>query len=524
MLRLQRPITTNLSRSVRFAFTRFRSTTSSDKSGSKDASDAEDASATILADRRDTNRINENFENKGPRATWLAALAERKRQLAQGKVIDSFSYNTPQKPVVSDKTRAESFSYLSLPFKNDAQLTDFYVSAAGRLRMGQIFQDLDALAGRISYRHCLPASPIIVTASVDRIYMLKRIDDIQNRNVIISGSVIWTGRSSMEILIKASTTDKDVSKDIKESDINDEDVFLTANFTFVARNPETHKSFPVNRLLPVTEQEWIDFRRAESHNAEKKLFAKNENLNKKAPTQEESEIIHKMFLESKKLVEFKELPKSVSFMKDTVEYSTSFMQPQYRNRHSYMIFGGYLMRQTFELAYCTAASTTRALPRFISLDSTTFRAPVPVGSVLFMKSAVVYTEHIHEADIKRTSTELTSETKDEYDGFLHFDSAPANTLTDDPTDFLNRPGTLIQVKVDTSVRDLDSVEQRPSGSFIYSYFVPKDSTEDGHSDPGYSSVIPETYSEMIEFIEGRRRAQETARYAQHLRETRKHKA
>ena len=43
-------------------------------------------------------------------------------------------------------------------------------------------------------------------------------------------------------------------------------------------------------------------------------------------------------------------------MKDTVMKSTLFMQPQYRNRHSYMIFGGYLLRQTFELAYCTAAT------------------------------------------------------------------------------------------------------------------------------------------------------------------------
>jgi acyl-coenzyme A thioesterase 9 len=523
MLRLYRhtPATRAFARHL-FSTTRCQST-SSNKSGSIDSSDAEDASSTVLADKRDATRVTEHFENKGLRATWLAALAERKHQLAQGKVIDSFSYNTPQKPIVSDKTRAESFSYLVLPFKNDIWLTDFYASAAGRLRMGQLFQDLDALAGRISYRHCLPASPIIVTASVDRIYMLKRVDQIENKNIVLSGSVIWTGRSSMEILIKASATEEDVDhKDLTEKDIRDEDVFLTANFTFVARNPETHKSFPVNRLLPVTEEEWIDFRRAESHNAEKKLFAKNENLNKKPPTQEESQIIHTMFLESKALTEFEELPKNISFMKDTVTHSTSFMQPQYRNRHSYMIFGGYLMRQTFELAYCTAASTTRALPRFISLDSTTFRAPVPVGSVLYMKSKVVYTEHIHESDIKRNST-VDTESKDKLDEFLHFNSTPANKLTDDPEDFLNRPGTLIQVKVDTSVRDLDDVKQRPSGSFIYSYFVPKESTEEGVPNPGYSSVIPETYSEMIEFIEGRRRAQDTARYAQQLREASKHR-
>ena len=48
----------------------------------------------------------------------------------------------------------------------------------------------------------------------------------------------------------------------------------------------------------------------------------------------------------------KKLNDGIAFMKDTVMKSTLFMQPQYRNRHSYD-FGGYLLRQTFELAYCT---------------------------------------------------------------------------------------------------------------------------------------------------------------------------
>jgi len=487
------------------------------EAGSNDASAAEDASTTILADKRDASRVVSTFEDETTRATWLAALAERKRQLAQGKVIDSFAYNTPQVPVISDKTRSESFSYLTLNFKEDLWLTDFYVNAAGRLRMGQIFQDLDALAGRISYRFVSPAAPIIVTAQVSRIYMLKRVDEIDNKNFVLSGSVVWTGRSSMEILIKASTTEDSISKDLKEEDIKDEDVFLTASFTFVARNPETHKSFPINRLLPITEKEWIDYRRAESQNAAKKLAKKKESLDKKPPTSEESQLIHKMFLASKELAQYEPKPKNVSFMKDTLTQSTSFMQPQYRNRHSYMIFGGYLMRQTFELAYCSAASFSNAFPRFVSLDSTTFKAPVPVGSVLFMNSTVVYTEHIHEQEIKPLTEELKDKSFSQ-NSFLHFDAPPTNKLSNDPDDFLNRPGTLIQVKVDTSVKALNDPKESPSGSFVYSFFVPKESTEDNIPDPGYSSVIPETYHEMIEFIEGRRRAQDTAQYARQIKQ------
>lgn len=480
--------------------------------GSNDSASAEDATASVLSDMKDTQLIK---NVTGSKATWLEALAERKKQLSEGKVIDSYSYNTPQKPDIQEKTRSESFTYLVLNFKEDEQLTDFYASASGRLRMGQIFQDLDALAGRIAYRHVSPSLPVIVTASVDRIYMLKRVKELERKNIILSGSVVWTGRSSMEILIKASAVENKVPRDLKEEDLNEDDVFLTASFTFVARNPETHKSFPVNKLLPISEKEWIDYRRAESHNAAKKLIVTRETLLKNPPTTEETHLIHNMYLQSKKLETFKQLPKNISFMKDTETNSTSFMQPQYRNRHSYMIFGGYLMRQSFELAYCTAAAFSRAFPRFISLDSTTFKAPVPVGSVLYMNSKIVYTEHIHESDIK-PSTEFQNTTSP-FDGFLHFDVQSANKLTSDPNDFLNRAGTIVQVKVDTWVRDLNDVEQKPSGCFIYSYFVPKDSVDDEIPDPGYSSVIPETYSEMIEFIEGRRRAIDTARYAQQIK-------
>lgn len=81
------------------------------------------------------------------------------------------------------------------------------------------------------------------------------------------------------------------------------------------------------------------------------------NLSLIEPTPEESKLIYDMWKSSKSLqndVE-KKLNDGIAFMKDTVMKSTLFMQPQYRNRHSYMIFGGYLLRQTFELAYCTAA-------------------------------------------------------------------------------------------------------------------------------------------------------------------------
>lgn len=456
------------------------------EAGSTIPAEAADASATIIADSRDLSRQYHT-------ATWMDALKERSKQLAEGKTLDSFSYIDPKTTEVREKTRADSFSFLVLPFKDDKWLCDTYINAFGRLRMGNLFQDLDALAGRIAYRHCSPAEPVNVTASVDRIYMVKKVDEIQNYNFVLAGSVTWTGRSSMEITVKGYSFEGSVPKKIEASSLPDDNVFLTANFTFVARNPMTHKSFAINRLLPVNEHEWSDYRRAESFNARKKYAAKDQGVIQ--PTDEENRLVHDMWNASKNLT--LDYAKHILLMKDTTIPSSLIMQPQYRNRHSYMIFGGYLLRQTFELAYCAATAFSSANARFVSLDSTTFKAPVPVGSVLSMSSTVVYTEHLH-----KNKTEAGTHSP--------LDLPSTNSISTNPDSFLSEPGTLVQVKVDTKIRDLSSPTFKEAGCFIYSFFVPCKSY--GANEPRYASVIPQTYSEMMEYVEARRRAQDTANY------------
>lgn len=443
---------------------------------------AADATATVNADNRDTSVTSQT-------ATWLDALTERAKQLKDGKTLDSYSYMNPKTTKVAERTRQESFSFLLLPFKDDKWLCDAYINAFGRLRVGQLFQDLDALAGRIAYKHCAPAEPVNVTASVDRILMLKKVDEIQNYNFVLAGAVSWTGRSSMEITVKGYAFENSLAEDFKEEDLPADKVFLTANFTFVARNPLTHRSFAINRLLPISELEWIDYRRAESYNAKKKLEAKNNALIE--PSDEETRLMHDMW---KATSVMPARDPNIKYMKHSKFTSTLFMQPQYRNRHSYMIFGGYLLRQAFELAYCAAASFTSAGPRFVSLDSTTFKAPVPVGAVLTMEASVAYTEHLQDEG-KNSKTRSP------------FDLPPTNNISKNPDAFLLEPGTLVQVKVDTRIQNLDSSETKESGRFIYSFFVP-----DSGSKVPVASVVPKTYSEMMTYVEGRRRAHDTANY------------
>ncbi|GME76700.1 unnamed protein product [Ambrosiozyma monospora] len=322
----------------------------------------------------------------------------------------------------------------------------------------------------------------------------------------------------MEISIKGFSYEENTPKEITPEIVTKDaaNCFLSANFTFVARNPKTHKAHPVNKILPTNEAEWLDYKRAESHNASKKMRAKLESLDKVPPTESESKMIHSLYNSTKAINKLQKKPENVHFMDTTKISATQIQQPQYRNRHG-VIFGGYLLRQTFELAYCTAGAFAKSYPRFISLDNVTFKAPVPVGCVLLADSEVCYTEHIHDPkdDPSPSVQTLNTILKD-------FDTS-ANELSNDSSEYFSVPGTLIQVKVNTKIRNLNDDPDKliESGTFVYSFFVARDGNGE-YDQPGYCSVIPESYSEMIDYVEGRRRAYETASYAQQLRLTGHH--
>ena len=51
----------------------------------------------------------------------------------------------------------------------------------------------------------------------------------------------------------------------------------------------------------------------------------------------------------------------------------------------------YLMRLAYQIGYSTAILFSGRTMRFLSLHSTTFKLPVPVGSILRLTSAVAHT-------------------------------------------------------------------------------------------------------------------------------------
>jgi acyl-coenzyme A thioesterase 9 len=117
------------------------------------------------------------------------------------------------------------------------------------------------------------------------------------------------------------------------------------------------------------------------------------------PTPEESHLIHTTYLKNLQYTDPATpltKPDSTIYMSTTTISSTAIMQPQHRNRHSFMIFGGYLLRRATELAFCCCSAFAQSRPIFLSLDPSTFGTPVPVGSTLCLEATVAYTEHWKE--------------------------------------------------------------------------------------------------------------------------------
>lgn len=118
-------------------------------------------------------------------------------------------------------------------------------------------------------------------------------------------------------------------------------------------------------------------------------------LLKTPPNIDERLIIHELFLKTvnEKAATFKRLitPENTVWMDEAGLKNIIVCFPQERNLYN-KIFGGFLMRQAFELAWANACIFSKSRPRLIAVDDIVFKRPVEIGSLLYLSSQVVYTK------------------------------------------------------------------------------------------------------------------------------------
>ncbi|KAF3434939.1 hypothetical protein FNV43_RR22026 [Rhamnella rubrinervis] len=334
--------------------------------------------------------INGDSPSRKPISLWPGmyhspvtnALWEARSKIFE-RLLDPPIDAPPQSELLT-KTPSQSRTSIHYNFSSDYILREQYRDPWNEVRIGKLLEDLDALAGTISVKHCSDDDSttrplLLVTASVDKIVLKKPISvDIDLK---IVGAVIWVGRSSIEIQL-------DVIQSTEEGSDASDLVALTANFIFVARDSKTGKAAPVNRLSPETEQENLLFEEAEARSN----LRKRKRGDRKELENGEANRLQTLLAEGRIFCDMPALADRDSILlRDTRLENSLICQPQQRNIHG-RIFGGFLMHRAFELAFSTAYAFAGLVPCFLEVDHVDFLRPVDVGDFLRLKSCVLYTE------------------------------------------------------------------------------------------------------------------------------------
>eukprot|EP00698_Gefionella_okellyi_P025311 TRINITY_DN9232_c0_g1_i1.p1 TRINITY_DN9232_c0_g1~~TRINITY_DN9232_c0_g1_i1.p1 ORF type:complete len:450 (-),score=94.55 TRINITY_DN9232_c0_g1_i1:135-1484(-) len=314
---------------------------------------------------------------------WNKRVNESNGNAAFAERLEKDAATIPAHTEPISKTLFQSYRSYLLPFSSSTALREQYVNMYGDLRFGKIMEDLDAFAAEAAYIHADGLNSVrpmtIVTASCDRIEILSPIS--ASRDLIMEGCVTFVGRSSMVVRVEVSS----LYPDGKEVPV------LAAAFTLVAKDKATQKATPVNTLQPKTELEQKLYDWGKSH-AEREKQQKAADAPATPPSPEDSALLHSVFNQqrSRRLI-FAEAPAGDIPMSKTVFENTQIMFPQEKNIH-HKIFGGFLMRQAYELAWASAHLFSGARPIFRASDDIQFRKPVPIGCIVVFSSIVSYVE------------------------------------------------------------------------------------------------------------------------------------
>ncbi|SPO31810.1 related to acyl-coa thioester hydrolase [Ustilago trichophora] len=400
-----------------------------------------------------------------PRRSWMKEMQSQ----AQNHV-DSATPSSSELPeaMLKPKRMQDSYVELYLPFTEDPELLEKYIATSGLIRLGKVLEDLDSLAGGISYQHALGGRPAdvsapiyIVTASVDRLDLLAPLT--ADANYRLSGHVIYVGSSSMEVFVSIEQLTEPMSPN---------KICLTGRFTMAARNAHTLSSQRIAPLILETDAEKALFAMGQSHKNRKRTEAAS-SLEKVPPSKEEAFLLHSQYLRGLHAgifatdelhgpaikLESADHPNGPTLVpvRKTSLSTTMHMHPQQRNVHQ-KIFGGFLMRSAYELAWMASASLVNRHVQFLSLDALSFHAPVPIGAMLQLSSQIAFTSEPDQHPQRHTIAGVT---------------------------------------VLAEVVDLETGERKKSNTFHFSFDL-------GETD---RQVLPQTYKEAMEFIEGKRRVE-----------------
>ena len=283
----------------------------------------------------------------------------------------------------------DSFDHSIIPLGDDLKLRDNYITHMNNVRMGRLLEDMDIFAVHLLFKHMRlekePRNPFsIVTALLDRISVDKKINS--NENIKMSGHVTWVGKSSAESTLNLHQW---------REDDKTWDRVLEARFVIVAKDALNQGTALINPLKATNDLEKRIFAEGQSRYEYRKNKFKD-SLFQNPPSEEEKNIIHEFFIKTvdheARTFKARVKPQNSVWMEDAKLKTVVLCQPEYRNVFN-KIFGGFIMRQAFELGWaCAYVYAGKRVPRIKYMDDILFERPVEIGSLLHFNSQVAFTQ------------------------------------------------------------------------------------------------------------------------------------
>jgi len=300
-----------------------------------------------------------------------------------------------------------SFIQIHLPLGENDDLKNRYIRfKPGLVRVGRLLEALDFTAGHVAYFHTMSRpfsyTCTLMTACCDHLKFFRPIRG--DRNILINAYPTYVGKSTIEVRT-------DLMQKIDGE--KDETLAASALFLLAARDTKDYsKSFNLTKISFEGEND-IEKCLLRSElgklNQEKRKSMGLQNYFKRPPTQEESLRLHSIFMNMK---EKWRLNVDYYLMRDTRKSKSILMHIQDRNIHG-KIFGGYLMRESIELAWLVAYKYAKFdHPEFEAIDDFTFHVPVEIGSILELDATVTYSE----AQFMNITVEATKVMRNETEG------------------------------------------------------------------------------------------------------------
>lgn len=327
-----------------------------------------------------------------PSSELIPLSVKDSRNLASGFLASHHELRIYRIPCVESKERSinyprNSFLQIHLPLGENEDLKNRYIRfKPGLVRVGRLLEALDFTAGFVAYFHIhdepLSHACTMMTVCCDHLKFFRPIRG--DRNIIINAYPTYVGSSTIEVRTDLlQCTDNSTVETLAASSL----------FLLAARTCQNfNKAYTLPRLSFDGEndiEKCVLRSELGRMNQEARKSQGSNNLYKRPPTQEESLRLHSIFMNIKDRLKHK---KDYFYMRDTRKFKSTLMHTQERNLHG-KIFGGYLMRESIELAWLVAYKYAKFdHPEFEAIDDFIFHEPVEIGTIVELDATVTYTE------------------------------------------------------------------------------------------------------------------------------------